>query len=141
MGNEIDSNDTQLRLLMEPPQDSERFESMLNNCFKIIIHVLHRQYKTLFEQSDKIKEIDLTSARPHTMDAESAIGELSSIRRTKRNARVLTVSNLIKAKNNGTGEFLSKCPNLKLEYLINRAIPQSRKEIERERNLERKNYN
>ena len=103
---------------------------MLDSCYKSIIGVLNRQYKMQFSQSDYLKEVDLTSARQHTMDAESIIGEFSEFNKSKRN---ITVSNLIKGKNNGTKEFLTKCADSEFIYLVKKAIPHSRLEMKKDK--------
>lgn len=96
-GNPLDfKNKITKSVLMAPGDATEDFLLKFNACLDEILSSIEKQYKKSFHTIAGNLDQVMSSAREHTMFAESIIGEFCKHKELPPNASVDTVSNLIK---------------------------------------------
>lgn len=116
-------------LLISPPNIT-LFAKMITACLKGTVEVLNRQYEKSFTTVEASSVSVLTSARQHTMLAESIIGEFCEKKKHAPNAYVSSISDIIKAKRNKVKEFIDELDADQFQKYLKLALYCSRKKIE-----------
>jgi len=127
-GNPLVVDSTMSALRYGVASNNRNYLMMMRSCLIAVVEVIDRQYRTYFSWDlDKKLEEETKSARSHNIDAEEMVGMFSAAKKRSPNATLCYLSCRLRAKKNGTVDFLDNLDPAERELVLQKAISFGRK--------------